>query len=161
MLTLSVVCYRGILVDMDSAFELPIHISYRPPSWLAIALIINHIGAIICIFIVAVPVWVAAIITTAVMAGLIRSLSGYLHDRRVLPARQLILNSSNQWRLVDAHGDRRIRLLPGAFVHEQLLVLRFQDDRRRVSFILSPASVNRDVLRRLRVRLRFANKSEV
>jgi len=141
---------------MDSAFELPIHISYRPPAWLAFVLIINHFGAIICIFIVPVPVWVKVIIITAILAGLIWSLYGYLHDRYVLPVRRLILNSCDEWKLVDKQGDRTIKLLPGAFVHEHLVVLRFKDGRRHYSFILSPSSVNRDVLRRLRVRLRFS-----
>ena len=70
---------------------------------------------------------------------------------------RLILNSSDEWTLVDERGDRPIKLLPGAFVHPRLLVLRFSDDDRKYSIILTPTMLDRDILRRLRVRLRFGN----
>lgn len=140
---------------MDRAFELPIHITYRPPAWLAITLIISHVGAIICIFVLPVPPWIKVSLTAVVMAGLLRSLSRHLHDSYRSDPSQLILNASDEWILVDERGDRSIMLLPGAFVHPALLVLRFRDNGRINTCILAPSTVNGDILRRLRVRLRF------
>ena len=144
--------------DMDSAFELPIHISYRPPSWLVVALIISHFGAIICVFYIPVPFWIKAATSLAVIVCLLRSLSGYWRYKYTLPAIQLIFNSSDEWTLIDDQGDRPVRLQQGAYVRPGLLVLRFQDNGRRHSFILTPATVDGDILRRLRVRLRFVNR---
>ena len=140
---------------MDSAFKLPVHITYRQPSWLPIALMISHIGAIICIFTVPVPSWLTVVLSTMVLAGLLWSLSVYLRYRYLLPPRRLILNAGDEWKLVDERGARNITLLPGAFVHPRLLVLRFTDNSRGYSFILTPTTVEGNTLRRLRVRLRF------
>ena len=145
---------------MDSAFELPILITYRPPLWMAITLVISHVGAIICIFTVPVPPWIRFLIVTAVISSFLWTLSRYLSYRyRTEPVR-LILNSSDDWTLADERGDRPISLFPGAFVHPRLLVLRFRDNRRSCSFILTRSNMDADMLRRLRVRLRFSNNNE-
>lgn len=145
---------------MDGAFELPIHISYRPPAWLLIFLSISHLGAIICIFAVPVPSWLGVLIATAIVGSLLWSLSRHFYYRyRSVPVR-LILNASDDWSLADERGDRAIRLLPGAFVHPCLLVLRFRDNGRSRSFILTPSTLDEDMLRRLRVRLLYKKRSE-
>ena len=146
---------------MDSAFELPIHIAYRPPGWLVIASIINHCGAIICIFAVPVPPWLKAAMVAVVGAGLFWSLYRFLHRRYITPSIMLILNSANEWRLVERGEARPIRLLPGALVHPLLLVLRFKDGRRVYPVVLTPGMLNPELFRRLQVRLRFNDKSEV
>ena len=146
---------------MERAFELPIHITYRPPLWLLPALVISHVGAIICIFSLSVPPWMQAGMTTIVIAGLLWSLPRYVYNRYRTDPIRLILNTSDEWKLVDERGDRSIKLLPGAFVHPRLLVLSFRDNGRNCSFILTPSTLDEDMLRRLRVRLLFRNvKSE-
>lgn len=142
---------------MDSAFALPIRITYRPPSWLLIALITSHTGAIISVFAVPVPFWLKALLSAAVLAGLMRSVLDYLRYRYRTSPRRLILNAGDEWTLADEQGEQNITLLPGAFVHPRLLVLRFAAGRRRYVFILCPSTVDRNTLRRLRVRLRFGD----
>ena len=99
--------------------------------------------------------------TTIVIAGLLWSLPRYVYNRYRTDPIRLILNTSDEWKLVDERGDRSIKLLPGAFVHPRLLVLSFRDNGRNCSFILTPSTLDEDMLRRLRVRLLFRNvKSE-
>lgn len=144
---------------MDSPFELPIHIAYRPPGWLAIVLSISHCGAIICIFAVPVPPWSKIALLAVICVSLLWSLYRVLHRRYVAPPIMLILNTTNEWRLADRRDARPITLLPGAFVHPGLLVLRFKDGRRICPVILTPGMLKREVFRRLRVRLRYENKA--
>jgi len=140
---------------MDGAFELPIHIAYRPPGWLAGALVVSHSGSIICILALSVPVWLKVSMTIAVIASCIGYWRRYIRCSEAQPPLELILNSEDEWKLVDATGAREVRLLQQSLVHPALLVLRFQDGRRIHAFILTPRMVDRDILRRLRVRLRF------
>src|SRR3990172_9924182 len=109
---------------MDGAFELPIHITYRPPGWLVVAVIASYV-----------VYW-----------------RKYVLCEQLPPPLELILNSEDVWKLVDATGAREVQLLPESLVHPALLVLRFQERNRVHPFILTSRTVDRDVLRRLRVR---------
>lgn len=144
---------------MDSAFELPIQIAYRPPGWLVLALSISHSGAIICIYALPVPLWLKAAMVVVICISLLRSLYQFLNSRYIVPPIKLILNAADEWRLADRRDTRPVILLPGALVHPLLLVLRFKDGRRIYPVILTPGTLNRAVFRRLRVRLRFGNKA--
>lgn len=140
---------------MDSAFTLPIHITYRPPRWLAGALLAIHTATIICIFLTPVPILLQTVMIIAVAGSCIYYWRIFF-VRKDLPAPvQLILSIKDVWTLVDSNGERNVQLLPESLVHPALVVLRFKDDRRTRAFILTPGTVNRDILRRLRVRLRF------
>lgn len=140
---------------MESAFELPVHISYRPPGWLIFALTFTHTGAIICVFTVPVPVWLKGILILAIIISYSWYAFRYLACRKMRPPLLLIWNINDEWKLVDDAGVRDVRLLPGAVVHPAILVLRFEDGKQVHLFILTPWEVDKDILRRLRVRLLY------
>lgn len=141
---------------MEGAFKLPIHIHYHPPGWLFIVLTICHTGAIICVFTIPVLIWVKLMFFITIISSYLCYGKRYIKSRNLDIPVQLILTIDDEWKLIDEKGDRYVELLPGAYVHPGLVVLRFKDDNNKVyPFILTPVSVNRDILRRLRVRLRF------
>ena len=140
---------------MDGAFELPIHLTYRPPRWLAVVLVLSHSATIICILALAVPVWLKLVTVAVVIGSCVGYWLKYIQCHQDQPL-QLILNSADEWKLVDEAGAREVQLLPQSLAHPALLVLRFRDGRRVQVFILTPRTVDRDILRRLRVRLRFS-----
>ena len=140
---------------MDGAFELPIHITYRPPGWLAGTLIAGHAGTIICVLVISVPIWLKLVMVVAIIASYLVYWRIYVQCTQLPSPIELILSSEDEWKLVDATGAREVQLLPESLVHPALLVLRIRDGNRVHPFILTPQTVDRDVLRRLRVRLRF------
>ncbi|MFQ5660858.1 MAG: protein YgfX [Gammaproteobacteria bacterium] len=141
----------------ESTLGLPIFIDYRPSRRLFAGLTIIHIGAIICLLGAAVPFWLKCL--TAV--GMITAYSGYFrsyHEANNAPhPLQLMLTAEDEWRLIKPDGKgETLKLLPGAFVHPYLIVIRFHTDaKRRYVFALTTENVDPDRLRRLRVRLRF------
>jgi hypothetical protein len=75
-------------------------------------------------------------------------------DRR---CKVLLLGRHDEWSLVKANGERcGARLLAGYFVSTRLVIMRLQaPGARPLHVVLTPANTPPDVLRRLRVRLRF------
>lgn len=144
---------------MENPFTMPIRIKYRPPGNLIIFLSIIHIGALTCLMSLSIPMWLR------VLLALIISGSYAIYTYKFLRARhdrvELILSPDNEWRVVDLASDGhdwcRMNLSPGAFVHPRLVVLRLSGDLGKYTFLLSPKNVDRDSLRRLRVRLRYTN----
>ena len=60
------------------------------------------------------------------------------------------------WLATDAEEEASARLLPDALVHPALVVLNFRlEDGSRRSLLLFPDAVKADLLRRLRMRLKF------
>ena len=140
---------------MDGAFTLPIHINYRPPVWLAGALLVSHTATIICILFMPVPVLLQLVMIIAVIGSCIYYWRIFLVRMDLSSPVRLLLSIEDVWTLVDSNGEREVQLLTESLVHPALVVLRFKDNRRTHAVILTPGTVNRDILRRLRVRLRF------
>jgi len=75
------------------------------------------------------------------------------------PRQTLLLDSSDAWWLCDSVHRQPLQLLPGPFVHPQLVMLRFRtSDCSLRTIVLSPDNAEQATLRRLRVRLRFAGR---
>lgn len=73
--------------------------------------------------------------------------------------RRLVWVAENRWELSSSDGaDRKARLLPAAYIHPFLVVLRFMtEDMRRCAVILPADGLDADCHRRLRVLLRLKN----
>jgi hypothetical protein len=140
---------------MDGYFQLPIRIEYSPPGWLLPFLLVSHLGAIIIIFILPVPIWAKPVGVAIVVFALIHAWRRDLRCRSLPAPVLLVCNGNDEWVLSDAARSRTVELLPGSLVHPAMLVLRFRDGNHVHAFFLTPRTVNPDVLRRLRVRLRF------
>jgi hypothetical protein len=141
----------------NSVFELPIRLQYRPPLSLLYFLIFSHAAGVICVFHSAIPVLPGCFMCVVVMISFYIYLRDFIHARRN-PV-YLILQPDDVWLLIDRAGDMdqvsRVRLEPGSFVHPLLTVLRVNREGRRCSFVLTSGNTDFDILRRLRVRLRF------
>lgn len=145
----------------ENAFELPIRFTYRPPKGLLIFLTTSHLGAIICLFLASVP---APILLKGLLSLIILfSCSFYLysyHHAKQHP-RQFILNANDEWLSLDiSDREEKLRLLPAAFVHPLIVVMRFEMvSGKRLALLLTPSNCDPVVLRRLRVRLRYPHPS--
>ena len=139
-------------------FFAPIVIDSAPsPRLLAAAGALSGLAAV-AVALLSLPVSARAVLLLLLAAcvyELFRTL-GLRPSRRAL--RRIELNAANQWRLTDRAG--RVfaaTLLPGTRVGVSLVALRWRDERGcRHALLLAADATDREALRRLRVRLRFA-----
>ncbi len=140
-------------------FEQAIRIAYRPSRTVFIVLAVLHMLALCSLMLVEIPVWVGLLLAALVVVGLFKSCVDYRAQREHYPHRELLLDTNELWYLIDnREAAVELRLRPAALVHPLLIALRFSDARRRkYVFILTRDNVDKDTLRRLRVRLCFAD----
>ena len=146
----------GVLV-MESAFLLPLVIDYRVSRRVLIYLILLHALALSALL-GSDHGW-----QTALPAGVLLIFSFWWHFLRCadcagkLSGHRFILDRDNQWWVRDRAGkETSIKLLPGAFVHPWIVVIRFAAvDSKKYALILSDDNLDAETLRRLRVRLRY------
>jgi len=142
---------------IKSAFELPIRIYYRPPASLIYFLTISHVAGIICVFLAAVPALPEWVLCVSAAFSYCMYLRSYIHSRRH-PV-YIVLQPNDEWLVIDPSGSgnpvSRATTEPGAFVHPLLTVMTLNIEGHRCAFILTSGNTDTEVLRRLRVRLRF------
>ena len=141
----------------ESAFELPIQIHYRPSARVLYGLTISHMGALICLFPIVIPLGLKFLFGSAIVYSTLRGYRIYLKTSTALKPIQLILNTEDEWMIIGPDGDSQAStLLAESFVHPYLVVLRFiTETKQYFVFILTPDNVDQDIFRRLRVRLKF------
>ena len=139
----------------DNAFNVPTRITYRPPITLLHYMAFTHIGAIACLCVVSVSIFISGILSVLIIVNYFLYYRKFESQREAVPSVELCLGNSNEWTALGLDDDvMTLRLLPGALVHQRLLILRFVDENgRSYCFILSKENVAIAVLRRLRVRL--------
>lgn len=134
-----------------------LRLELRPSLQLAALLACLYGGAVACVLIVPVAVWIHALAVAALSASGIHAV--LLHARCALPAsiRMLEMDENCACQLVDARGSRTdARLLPSSVVLPWLTVLAFSTaSGRRRTLLLVPDRVDADAYRRLRVLLRW------
>lgn len=129
--------------------------SYR----LAALLLLVHAGALTLTFTLPLVPAIMLLLAGAVSVSLVWSLGGALLKRRAIV--ELIWDAMGEWTLRDAAGGEiQAHLLPGGYVHPQLVILNFvpvgQRRRwhwRRHTVVLLNDMLDADSLRRLRVQL--------
>ena len=137
-------------------FEAPVCIAYRPPRGLFRLVCGIHAGAICGVWLAALPTFVRIAFSAVIAVSawrLLRTISGERNDDDAFALR---LDGRDAWSV--RKGDepwQTAMLLPGAFVHPACQVLRLNTQAGRRTFILTPGNVPDEVLRRLRVRLRY------
>jgi len=143
----------------DNAFSLPIRIPYQVPKKLRYFIAFTHAGALLCLFPIALPLWLRALCMILVVINYLRLMRSFDAGQSVENRPCLLLKKNDEWFLLDADGDViALSIRNGAFVHRLLLVLRFvAENGKSYCFILSPDNVDHNTLRRLRVRLRHGN----
>jgi len=146
-----------MVFGMDSPFTLPIRIYYRPPGSLFVFLSLIHVASLLYLLSLALPPW------SRVLLALIILCSYTVYTRDFIRARhkrvELILQPDNEWRIVDLNRSDldscKMTLIPGAFVHPLLVVLKLRGPLGHYTFLLTCENMDADSLRRLRVRLLY------
>jgi len=141
----------------DSAFGLPLLVRYRPSRRWAAVLAVAYTGAGACLLAAALPAWTLYPLAALLLISALRQSRELRRGFITANPPILMLDHADEWHLKPEVGAMlTLRLQPGSFVHPWLIVLRFCDDHGcgRV-FLLDRDNTEADVLRRLRVRLRF------
>jgi len=147
---------------VNSRFELPLLIIIKPSPWMSSVLIFIHIGAAAALLAVDLHSIAISAVLMAIAASLAHALVTVVGQKHPDTPVQLLLTAGEEWWLTCVSGHTfQARLLPVACVHPLLTVMSFgARGRRRYSVILTPDVVDGDLLRRLRVRLRFQHDRE-
>ena len=141
---------------MTNQFALPIHIFIRPSPWLAGGIIVIHLGAMLALCVTDLHWLLNTLVTLVITASLVRELLIHVVQKHPDAPVQLLLTAESEWWLTTCSGrDISVQLMPAAFVHPLFTVLPFQGGDKRYSVILTPDVMDKDLFRRLRVRLRF------
>lgn len=136
-----------------SVLRLTLRVSRR----LTALLLLAHGGALALTFTLPLSRPHILLLSAAISVSLVWSLSAAMLKRRAIV--ELIWDAMGEWTLRDASGSEiQARLLPGAYVHPQWVILNFVPAGqrwhwRRRTVILLNDMLDADSLRRLRVRL--------
>jgi hypothetical protein len=128
---------------------LPLEIEITRSYYLCLFITLSHVAAIAAVAFTAIDSLLRVILIGAIFISLYRSWNP------APPFPRLRRDSQGQWWLHDHNGSEyRAELLPGAYVHPWLVILRFRVNLATHDLILLPDNVNGDQLRRLRVHLK-------
>jgi hypothetical protein len=131
----------------------PLSLELLPSRRFAACIVLAYGGAAAIAWTLPLPPWAALLLSGAVAAE-----GGRVFRLRILMAggaavTGLLWRADGAWLVRTRDGrEREARLLPGAYVHPLLTVLRLAAERP-VSVVLFPDSLECDAFRRLRVRL--------
>jgi len=133
----------------------------RPSRRLVVVLILIHAGALVLALMLPLPWPVMLVLWLATLTSLGWSLGVALLKQGAIV--ELIEEVAEEWALRDSAGNVVVtRLLPGCYLHPQLVVLNFARNgerwRRRRVVILADM-LDADSFRRLRVRLLAAPRT--
>jgi len=142
--------------EAGSAFEGPIRIEYRPSPRVLALQVVMYLGAIVAVALSGIPDWARLATATLVIAILVHRSRRWWREFFDPAPPILQLNARDEWRLQHAGRNGRLTLGTETVSLPGLIVLHLRDEARSDRyFLLAPDNAPRDVLRRLRVRLRF------
>ncbi len=142
-------------VSLSSALDLRLG-----PSWhQAGILLVMHMGALVFVAPLALPLVVKGVVSLGVVVSLIYTLRMYALRHSASAIVRLRWSPGHDWELEDAAGRcHRVRLIDGGCVHPRLVILNFigfPGLRRRRSVVITPDALIGGNLRQLRVLLRL------
>ena len=123
---------------------------YRPSRWLAIAIVLVALLALIALALSGIDLWMKLVIgcVACIYAGY--ALWRFLYA----PARRVAWHAAGHWRVADIDGDEHVAELQHAVVRGDWIVLTLRHSNgERVPLVLAPDNCDVDIRRRLRVRL--------
>jgi hypothetical protein len=142
--------------EAGSAFESPIRFEYRPPLRFILLLAVMHVGAIVAVLLSDIPAWIQTALVALAGASLFGGCGRWLHGARDPAPPVLQLNSRDEWLLLRAGHGELMQLGDECVVLPWLVVLHLRNATGASHFfILGTDNMRSDMLRRLRVRLRF------
>lgn len=132
----------------------PLELRLRPSRQLALFLLFSHGATLAVLTAVNLPPWAVAVLASAIIVSFVHYWRRYVL-RRSPRAVVAVSWRAEGWQLTDGTGRvQDARLLPGSYLGEHLIVLRFSAPRRYVAVLL-PDSAPAGELRELRARLRL------
>jgi hypothetical protein len=139
------------------AYALPLRLERQPSRYLMSTVIVVHGAALLVLLPLPLPWWIKVPLAAGIVAQWIGAWRNHVTLTAPAAVKTLVWLAENRWELFCADGAScEARLLPGAYVHPFLVILRFMtEDNRRCAVILPPGSLHADYHRRLRVRLRL------
>ena len=129
--------------------EGPLHLEPQPSRRLAALTLAAHMGAAAVALSLPVGVTARLLLASAVGLSLVWAWRG------VATRVAVTWDPEGEWWWRDETGERRVRLRADSYCSPAMVVLRFQAARWRRDVVLLPDSLEPEVLRRLRVRLRL------
>lgn len=126
----------------------------RPSRQLALFLLFSHGATLAVLTAVTLPPWAVAILASAIIVSFVHYWRRYIL-RRGARAVVAIRWRAEGWQLTDgAKQTQDVRLLPGGYLGDKWIALRFAG-RWRYVVLLLPDSADAGSLRELRARLRL------
>lgn len=121
-------------------------------------LFLTHGAALAAVSMLPIPWTLRVILVALLVVGLAYEVQAQLLRRLPWAVREAVWGPDGRWTLMLASGQEvEARLSPSTFVSTRLVVLNFRRGRwRSGSLVLTSDSLDPDLLRRLRVRLRVA-----
>lgn len=143
----------------QSAFLYPILIPLKHSKGLfgLVAMMHALCALMLLLFALSIPTWPLWIIlvSSAIWNGRVFQLNYF-----PLEAVAILLTSENEWFVVNQDNETLIASeRQGSFVHPLMVLLRLRCQKKNLSIILTHDNLQEDVLRRLRVRLRYPVKN--
>jgi hypothetical protein len=137
------------------SYALPLRLERRSSRYLLTALVGVHGLALLVIPPLPVAWWIKVPVALAIAAQWFVTWRRQLALTSPLAVKGLVWTGENTWELFGADGaSRKAKLLPGAYIHPLLVILRFlTEDKHKCAVVLPRDSLDPDSHRRLRVRL--------
>ena len=142
----------------STAYATPLRLDLRPSRTLFWVLTVSHLGAAGLLTASRLPPWAAVALTACVLASYIWLVSRHALLRQAGAVVCLLWGKGNEWRVSSRSGAEILaRLSPESFVRPWMtvLLLRPEGGGHTRSVVIMPDTLDAEVFRRLRVRLRL------
>ena len=141
---------------MAGNLESSIRLKVKPGIRLAVVFIVIHAGAVTGLIYTGLPVPVRGLTALLIVINLLDLFHVYIWQAAASSPVEIYLDYNDVWWLTYKSGKTcKVNLISGSYVHPLLIILRFKHEFKRPVIILTPDVINNDLLRRLRVRLRY------
>lgn len=143
-----------------AAYAPPLRLECRPSRYLLIALAGVHVLALVVLLPLPVPWWVKLPFACAIAAQWVISWRHNIMLTAPQAVKRLVWTGGDRWELLCADGQsHKARLLPAAYIHPLLVILRFlTEDKHRCAVVLPCDCLDHDCHRRLRVQLQLQQR---
>ena len=146
----------------------PLQIDIKPSKIALVVVVTTHLGAITALLCASLPIIVMVLFAMLTLASAVYSLcrtgwisSQYMICRRWMPAIISVCWGDEFWYLRQDNDTELIaQLLPSSFVSRWLVVVNLSVTQlpwyyRKISLLFLPDNIDKEIFRRLRVRLRW------
>jgi hypothetical protein len=152
---------RLYMAGQYCGFDLPVRIDYVPPAWLLPFIYLTHSVAAVCLFPANLPWSIKIVLFLAALCSLRFHIGNFMRYTAISKPLQLLLDVANNWSVVVPDGKRIDASLQSASILQPgFVVLNLQDENNtKYVFFLTESNLDKQTLRRLRVRLLYPRGS--